>query len=135
MADAGDVAMATVAAMAREAPAMRSKTVFTMDARSVGCDGERDACVLRGIVDDARRAAGSAWMDVVDTAVHRCASMSESAPRHGRDSMGAMCSRTVTRVRRRAEASPRTATGARRLAVDATAKDIGRANSSAWALE
>ena len=34
---------------------------------------------------------------------------------------------TVTRVvRRRAEASPRTATGARRLAVDATAKDIGR---------
>ena len=30
-------------------------------------------------------------------------------------------------VRRRAEAaSPRTATGARRLAVDATAKDIGR---------
>ena len=40
--------------------------------------------------------------------------------------MGAMCSRTVTRVRRRAEASPRTATGARRLAVDATAKDIGR---------
>ena len=36
--------------------------------------------------------------------------------------------RTVTRVvRRRAEAaSPRTATGARRLAVDATAKDIGR---------
>ena len=41
--------------------------------------------------------------------------------------MGAMRSRTVTRVRRRAEAaSPRTATGARRLAVDATAKDIGR---------
>ena len=35
---------------------------------------------------------------------------------------------TVTRVvRRRVEAaSPRTATGARRLAVDATAKDIGR---------
>ena len=45
MADAGDVAMATVAAMAREAPAMRSTTVFTMDARSAGCDGERDACV------------------------------------------------------------------------------------------
>ena len=33
---------------------------------------------------------------------------------------------TVTRVRRRVEASPRTATGARGLAVDATAKDIGR---------
>ena len=46
MADAGDVAMATVAAMmAREAPAMRSTTVFTMDARSTGCEGERDACV------------------------------------------------------------------------------------------
>ena len=45
MALAGDVAMATVAATAREAPAMRSKTVFTMDARSTGCDGERDACV------------------------------------------------------------------------------------------
>ena len=29
--------------------------------------------VLRGIVVDARSAAGSAWMDVVDTAVHRCA--------------------------------------------------------------
>jgi len=71
MADAGDVAMATVAAMAREAPAMRSTTVFTMDARSAGCDGERDACALRGIVDVEGRAAGSAWMDVVDTAVHR----------------------------------------------------------------
>ena len=45
MADAGDVAMATVAAMAREAPAIRSTTVFTMDARSTGCEGERDACV------------------------------------------------------------------------------------------
>ena len=45
MAFAGDVAMATVAAMAREAPAMRSKTVFTMDAHSAACDGERDACV------------------------------------------------------------------------------------------
>ena len=40
---------------------------------------------------------------------------------------GSGLERTVTRVRRRAEAaSPRTATGARRLAVDATAKDIGR---------
>jgi hypothetical protein len=45
MAFAGDVAMATVAARAREAPAMRSTTVFTMDARSTGCDGDRDACV------------------------------------------------------------------------------------------
>ena len=72
MAFAGDVAMATVAAMAREAPAMRSKTVFTMDARSAGCDGERDACV-EGYRYDAGSAAGSAWTDVVDTAVHRCA--------------------------------------------------------------
>ena len=51
--------------------------------------------------------------------------------------------RTVTRVRRRAEAaSPRTATGARRLAVDATAKDIGRklecvgcSSASGWKLD
>ena len=39
-----ELAMATVAAMAREAPAMRSKTVFTMDARSVGMD--RPRCCL-----------------------------------------------------------------------------------------
>ena len=62
--------------------------------------------------------------------------MSESAPRHGMSFDVLTVVRTVTRVvRRRAEASPRTATGARMLAVDATAKDIGRANSSAWALE
>ena len=54
--------------------------------------------------------------------------MSESAPRHGMSFDVFTAGRpTVTRVRRRAEAaSPRTATGARRLAVDATAKDIGR---------
>ena len=78
---------------------------------------------LRGIVDDAGSAAGSAWMDVVDTAVHRCA----ASRLHVTGGMSERCGqRTVTRVRRRAEASPRTATGARRLAVDATAKDIGR---------
>ena len=42
---------------------------------------------LRGIVDDAGSAAGSAWMDVVDTAVHRCA----ASRRHVTGGMSERC--------------------------------------------